>query len=154
MTDLHFYKEYWLSFIDRYMGITRVILVRSEDELRDKIATIKTKEPFLVVVIPSSDTDSPDHDNIRERETCIIYLLIKVSRQNQTEKDIEADQIFTQVKISALKSFMLADAQDGTHPHIEMLRQIEFSSMHTDPEYNYLGCDGYSLSFTLITKGF
>ena len=154
MIKLDVYKGYWLDVKARINGLSRVILVRSEDELRDKIKALANKEIFLVVVIPSTDTDSLDLDNIRERETCIVYLLIKVARANQTEFDVEGDLMFTQDKISMIKNFMLADAQNCEHPYHSLLKQIAFSSMHTDPEYNYLGCDGYSLSFTLLTNGF
>ena len=154
MINISLYKEFWLDVKSRIQGISRVILVRTEEELRDKIKAIGNKELFLVVVVPSSDTTSRDHDNIRERETCIIYVLVKVARANQTEEGSVSDMILTQDNISAIKHLMLVDSDNHTSTYHSILEEIDFSSMHTDPEYQYLECDGYSISFTLTTKGF
>jgi hypothetical protein len=35
-----------------------------------------------------------------------------------------------------------------------MIKRVDFSRMHTDPEYKYFECDGYSISFELTTPGF
>ena len=148
------YRDYWVNVMERLPIIKRVVFARTEDELRDRIKKIANKEVFLVSVIPSADVFSPDHDNIRERETCIVYILIKVARSNQTESDVITDMQVTQDTITQLKRHLLADSENHDFQYHQFLKEIDFAGMHTDPEFNYLECDGYSISFKLITNNF
>jgi hypothetical protein len=33
-----------------------------------------------------------------------------------------------------------------------IMRRLDLNKLHTEPEYNYLGCTGWSLSFLLKSK--
>jgi len=136
------------------VSATQCILVRDETELSKKIKSINNKELFLVVVIPSSDTAMVNYDNILEKETIIVYVLKKVSHKDQNDTDVLNDMIQAQECITAIKNALHADANNCDaylHDHIS---RIDFNRLHTDPEYNYLESDGYSLSFVLTTPGF
>lgn len=154
MTDIKIYRDYWLSVKARITSIKHVILVRTEAELKVKVAKIPNDEIFLVLVVPSSDTSAPDFDNIREKETAIVYALKKVARSNQTEVSEVDDMQQMQQLIRSIKDMMLADAENCANAYHDLVKEIDFSRMHTDPEFNFLESDGYSISFVLTTQGF
>ena len=153
MIKVNLLKSYFDAMAPRVLA-TKTILVRSEPELAQKIKNITAGELFLVVVIPSSDTTARNHDNILEKETVILYALKKVARRNQDDADVISDMIQTQECITAVKDALLDDAGDCDALMHEYISRLDFNSMHTDPEYNYLECDGYSLSFVLTSPGF
>jgi hypothetical protein len=83
-----------------------------------------------------------------------VYSLEKVSRNNLDEEDLVTAQELTQGKIKSIKQLIMAEAADCDAEYHLICRDIDLNRMHTDPEYNFLGCDGYSLSFKLNTIGF
>jgi len=153
MIKINLLKSYFDALAPRVQA-TQCIFVRNETELAQKIKSIAGGELFLVVVIPSSDTTARNHDNILEKETIILYALKKVAHRNQDDNDVITDMIQTQDCITAVKDALLDDAGDCDAFMHEYINRIGFNSLHTDPEYNYLECDGYSLSFVLTSPGF
>lgn len=153
MIKVNLLKSYFDAMAPRVLA-TKTILVRNETELAQKIKNITAGEIFLVVVIPSSDTTSRNPDNILEKETIILYAVKKVSHKDQDDTDVINDMIQAQECITAVKDALLEDAGDCDALMHEYLSRLDFNSMHTDPEYNYLECDGYSLSFVLTSPGF
>lgn len=136
------------------VGATRCILVRNETELAQKIKSMVNRELFLVAVIPSSDTTARNDDNILEKEMVILYALKKVSHKEQNDEDVINDMELTQDCITDIKTNLLSDAQDDDADYHHIIKRVDFSRMHTDPEYNYFECDGYSVSLELTTPGF
>lgn len=153
MIKVNLLKSYFDAMAPRVLA-TKTILVRNETELAQKIKDFANSELFLVVVIPSSDTTARNTDNILEKETIILYAVKKVSHKDQDDTDVISDMIQAQDCITAVKDALLDDAGDCDVPMHEYISRLDFNSMHTDPEYNYLGCDGYSLSFVLTSPGF
>lgn len=154
MTDIKLYRDYWLTIKARILGIRSVLLVRTEAEMKSKVGLLAPEEIFMVIVVPSADTSAPDFDNIHEKETAIVYAMKKVARVNQTDESAVDDMQVMQQVIRSIKQLMLADAENHGSPFHRLLKEIDFSRMHTDPEYNFLESDGYSISFVLTTKGF
>lgn len=144
---------YWKRMSNR-VAATQAILVRDESELAQKIKNIINGEMFLVVVIPSSDTRARNSDNIQELELVIVYALKKVAHKDQNDTDVINDMIQTQECITKIKGFLLDDSTNCDAIDHDMISKIDFNKIHTDPEYNYLGCDGYSISLQLTTDGF
>lgn len=153
MIKIKDFKAYWDAMATR-TGASKCVLVRTESEMAQKIKGIVANELFMVVVIPSSDTVSRDNDNIMEKETVIVYALKKVSRKDQTDISMLDDQEQTQNCISTIKYLLLSDAETHDADYHALIKYIDFNRLHTDPEYNYLECDGYSISFALTTTGF
>ena len=153
MIKINLLKSYFDAMAPRVLA-TKTILVRNETELAQKIKDFANGELFLVVVIPSSDTTARNPDNILEKETIILYAIKKVSHKDQNDTDVISDMIQTQECITAVKDALLDDAGDCDALMHEYISRLDFNSMHTDPEYNYLECDGYSLSFVLTSPGF
>jgi len=154
MISITEYRKYWLGMGARLADFDVTIFARTEEELSKKINAIDDGALILVAVIPSADTIALDLDTISEIETGIIYSLVKVSRNNQNEKDEVDAMDSTQIQITGIKNMLLWDATHCESEWHEMISRINFNKMHTDPEYSLFGCDGYSLSFQFLTAGF
>lgn len=154
MIHIRTYQAYWLAMATRISNLSRVIFVRSEDELAAKIKDVADGEQVLIAVIPSAETFAGDYDNIREKESGFVYSLIKVSRNNMNDDDEVTAMESTQNTIEAIKRTMLSDAANCESQYHSLMKNMDFNRMRTDPEYNFLGCDGYSLSFQFVGNGF
>lgn len=153
MMKISDFNTYWDAMATR-VNATKCILVRTEPEMAQKIKNIDANELFLVAVVPSSDTQSRDIDNIMEKEMVIVYALMKVSHKEQNDADMVNDMGISQECITAIKTSLMEDSENHEAFLHQYIKRIDFSRMHTDPEYNYMECDGYSLSFELISPSF
>jgi len=115
------------------------------------IKEIPAAEFFLAVVIPSSDTKAENIDNIKEVEPWLIYLLEKTDRKSITQANRLTSVAKQQQILRRIKEFMRSDIYDGTIP---CNIRPDLNSMHTDPEDNFIGCEGYSLSFKVVSDDF
>jgi len=158
MIAIRIYKAYWESIATRILAALNYtitpLFVRTELELTKKIKEIADQDHIMVVVIPSSDTTSVNYDNIKEKETGIVYALKKTHRGNENDEDALTTMDETQQIITKIKELMLDDAQDCDAEYHQLMKDLDFNRMHTDPEYEFLGCDGYSVSFIIQTNGF
>ena len=155
MTPVRKYKSLWETIAAQIPGITKVIMVDDEPGLANKIKDIDAASLFLVVVTPSSDLNPENEDNYGDIETCVIYLLIKVNPGDQTEEDIMDERELTQGTMKEIREQMAqyAGMCDGSDASV-ILKQFMRGKQHVDRERNYLGCNGYSLSFGIKTNGF
>jgi hypothetical protein len=155
MTDIHFIHEYYTAIIDRLIiagfKVNKLLLVRSESELVLDIKEIPAGEFFLAVVIPSTDTRAENIDNVKEVEPWLIYLLEKTDRKAITQANRLTSVANQQQILRRIKEFMRTDMGDGTIP---CNIRPDLNSMHSDPEENFIGCEGYSLSFKVISDDF
>ena len=134
------------------LAFEKVIVARTEEELAIYIANIT--DYSIVGIIPSSDTIADGIDNIVEVDTIIIYVVKPVSDKDRDINNIVNEITIAQQYIKDIKKRLTVLYDDFSSPINKLVRKIDFNSMHTDPEYKYLGCDGYSLSFTLPTDWF
>ena len=147
-------KTYFDSCINRLDSIKKLILVVNESQLADKIRDLKQADcPFMVLVIPSADALAKDNDNITEANSLLLYILQKASRSDLTDELELLMYEITQNAISDLKNLMLADKQNSDNG-CSFLRKLNLDTFHTDPEYNYLDCYGWSLSFVVDSFGY
>lgn len=154
MIPIRFYRSYWIAMGERIAAINQVLFSRTEEELQKLIKDVSDGDIILVAVVPSSDTVAPDRDNIRELESALIFVLMKVNRNNMNDEDLIDAQEQTQNIIKQIKTFINYDADTEESEFHHLCRDIRLSKMHTDPEWNYMNCDGYSLSFQFNTIGF
>ena len=160
MVPVHDYIALWdyiASLITSQSGassFSRVILVDDEPHLQSQIAKIANKELFLVIVTPSADYQALDEDNYGEMDNCIIYVLQKIDLRNLDDEAQILERETTQALMARVKNTMkdLADDTDHENEHIRLMRRLNKGKQHTDRERNYLGCNGYSLSFGLFTN--
>lgn len=154
MIKLQDFKNYFDAYLTRIPAIKRCILVANEPQLLDYIKNMPESDfPALVVLIPSSDSIAANPDNIMEANSCLIYILSKINKLDETPASWFTNMGTTQQIMSDVKNMMLADR--GNHDVMgHLLQRLDLNRMHTDPEYNYLGCNGWSLSFLILTPGF
>ncbi len=151
MLKISKYKEILLDFKDNISGIEEFFTARTEEELKRRIKEID--HFFLIGIIPSANTDEKSFDNISENDTIILYVIKPIAERDRDNDDTtlqeEAQDIISEIK---KRLYTIADNYD--HALHQTIRQINFGTMQTDPEYNYMGCDGYSLSFILKSNWF
>jgi len=152
MIKVRAYRQMFTDMLPSLTGISSLHYVRTEEELSKKIKELAEDELFLMVVIPSADSSSPDPDNISETDTCLLYCLKKVARRNQDDEDFIDDIETAQDAITLVKEKLHEHAFNTNSPFFNLMHGLDLSRMHTDPEYDYFGCDGYSLSYYLKTN--
>lgn len=147
------FKTYLQTFVTRIEAITKVKLVTTENQLVKYINDFEDTDIVLVGIIPSADSKGRDVDNLIEMETVLLFILGKINSSSQNEDDEFSKMETFQNTITALKSLLVAD-KENTEIECTLMKGLDLNSIHTDPEYNYLGCNGYSLAFNIISHGF
>jgi hypothetical protein len=153
MVPINSYDSFW-KHIAQIVGITQVLLVSDEAELANCIKEVADQATILVAVIPPSDTDARDNDNLLEADPCVIFVVQKIDPKDYTYEQMLKARSDTQALMTSVKLQMKAHALDYDHNDAGTLimRRLDLNKMHTEPEYNYLGCTGWSLSFLLKSK--
>jgi hypothetical protein len=155
MIDVNYINTYFKSIVIRLQSdgivINNCYLVRSETELAADIKQLPIKEFFIAVLIPSSDTKDWNIDNLHENEGWLVYLLEKSDRKGITHDNRIASVAQHQTIITKIKKMFRDDVQDREIP---CNINIQFDTMHTDPEDNFHGCEGYSVSFKVKSNDF
>lgn len=127
--------------------LSKYILVTNEGQLAKRMQDLKQSDfPLLVVVIPSYDAAAIDRDNFKLLSQMLMFVLkqdrFQGQKQELLEEDMEETLAITQ---SIMLTFMAGfDATDCIIPD-----WIVTNSFHIDPEINFLGCNGWSISFQL-----
>ena len=155
MVPIRTYKGFWDYLKTVITTIDWVFVVSDLPEIKEYIKKVADGDILLVAVIPSSDTDAMNTDNLEETDSCYVFLLKKNSRMDLTPETLFSDREETQQIITQIKHTMWQLASDFDHEDVNtrLMRRLLLNKMHTDPEYDFLGCDGWSLSFTLNTAG-
>lgn len=73
-----------------------------------------------------------------------------MTREELSRHRNATQQIITDVKKEILR---LTSDYAVENNYTRLLHGLVPGRMHTDPEYNFLGCNGWSLSFAIKTKG-
>lgn len=146
MVGIKKYKEYWKDIVSRIEGLKSAHLVANEAQLKNKVANI-AEYPILVATVPSSGSSSKDEDNTSDSNLGLIFILKKVADSDRTEGSYEDDMQLMQDVMQEVRDLMEADKVDCEATYHELIERLDVSSFNQDPEYNYLGHDGWSLSF-------
>jgi len=153
MINIITYRDYWESVKNRVAAIQSCLVVATEHQLGEKITNI-SEYPLLVAVIPSADPNSRDVDNVKEVNTGFIFVLKKLAESDKTDDSYLEVMNETQLAMQEVKNLVAADFSDCDAPGHEVMKRLDVSSFHQDPEYNYLGHDGWSLSFKFTSVGY
>jgi hypothetical protein len=136
------------NLIKQHTGIAHYEWVTTDTQLSKKIGDLKSAQfPLLVVVTPSYGTDAPDNDNVRDISQMLFFVLKRNKFQSATGATEIADTDETLAIARQIKSYLIngfPGANDCIIP-----AAIEPASFNIDPEWNYLGCDGWSISFQM-----
>jgi hypothetical protein len=132
-------------------AIDEVFIVSNESQLAEKIKKVTKSQIILVVIVPSHDINAPDVDNVRNTSTCLLYVLKSYSNRDKVDSDFENALEETQDVLMDIQQKMIDDVEE--HGAVHLMHSFEPNNQHVDPEYNYLGCNGWSLAFTILKTG-
>jgi hypothetical protein len=152
MIKLTDYSAYWKDMVSRVSALKQAILVTDESHLKDYL-TKNPQYPLLVATIPSAGSISRDADSYTEKNNALIFVITKVAASDRTAASYLSSMTELQTVISAVKNLMLADFATCENTMHEFMQRLDVGSFNQDPEYNYLGHDGWSLSFKFDTLG-
>lgn len=121
--------------------IKKVFYFTEEGELGDVKNDIAPEhQPFLMVIVPSFDSEGSLPDRYSENVAFLIYLLEKEDSSDKTTFEIQKE---LQPIIEALKGRIRDDAET-----CHWLNGLNFGSFHTDPErQKFANFTGWSVSF-------
>lgn len=143
-------KTYFNGYKQRVQGITHVFCLVTEAEIQKRIKSIPIGSIVLIIIVPSSETDSPDVDNIDENSPILTMLVKRIDRKDDTEDGYLDTLHDMAIMLQEVRSCMLYDKQYCS----SIMRHLMCSNIHTDPEVDFYGCFGYSMSFTLQDQNF
>jgi hypothetical protein len=156
MIPIENFTALWQYISASVPGIDQFMVVHEESDLALIIREISDGAVLLIAVLPSADAQSDSVDNYHETDTCFVFVVKKSDRGSLTQDEYLSQLSHTQKIMASLKQQLLALASDTDHStnHSHLFHGLIISSMHTDPEYNLLGCNGWGLSFKVKTQGF
>lgn len=129
-------------------GLSGYVLVANENHLVKRLGD--KKGVWLGVTIPSADPSTANEDNVAESNIVWIFVLEKVDPGSMTiEKELEHYQKI-QLLTTAVKNWLRNKKLDGN----EFLEYLNLKSIHTDPEYQFGGWNGWSINFNFETDGY
>ena len=150
MVNIKDYIAYLQKYPESITAIKKIIFVVNESQLTDYMRNLKKEDfPLMIIVIPSADAQSPDPDNICEMNHGLIYILKKFDATGYTPQKMIDDFDETQQVMELVKEKWYDDAHSECNP---ITGNLDAGSFHMDPEYNYLGCNGWSVSFKFQTQ--
>lgn len=129
------------------LNFDTVLLVAREEQLQKYIKDIEQGKPFGVMVIPASMGNGQNEDNYTELSTLLFYFLEKVDDKNNTPQEYLDILSALQIKIENLRDTLIESIDDCSHTLYALGNNLDLKSFHIDPEYNYLGCHGWSISY-------
>jgi hypothetical protein len=147
-------NDYYTACLEKIGSLKHYILVSTEAELGQRIRDLADDNfPLLVVVIPSADTIAIGADNVISANTCLLYVLQKADITSADSESFLDQMELTQELLREIIGQMIADRFDA-NGRCQLMSRLDLNRMHIDPEYNYYGCNGWSLSFNLQTASY
>lgn len=140
-------KNYFVAKKEQLEGIESIHVVMSQEHLTEVIRN-EADWPCLVVVVPGAKTDARDEDNIRDPSNVIVMLVEKIDLKDLPSGGITTRMNLTQVTAEKLKWQMLTDMGNHSEPN-HLMHDLDPDSIITEPEYNYIGTYGWSISFNI-----
>jgi hypothetical protein len=146
MVGIKAYKEYWKNMVMRVAALKLAVMVANEAQLKSVVSNIGSY-PILVSTVPSASANSKDEDNTGDNNLGIIFILKKVSSNDRSEEAYEDNMQLMQDAMQEVRDNMEADKTDCDATGHQIMKDLDVKSFNQDPEFNYLGHDGWSLSF-------
>ena len=138
------YINYWESVKERIPQIKIMEVVTNESEMQNIIKDIASEEMILIAVIPSAQNVGDDCDDINEESVVLLYLVEKLNLDDYTRSEFLSRLASSQLLMRQMKLLMLDDKANCNNTNI--MRYMQTRGWNEDPEYNLLGCYGWSLS--------
>lgn len=132
-------------------GLRKMIYVVDEAHLSKQLKDMPSEDfPILVTVIPSHSSNANNADNIRWNTSLLFFVLSKINRKQNTPDDVI--EYYHSLQSLTLDFAMWMMDQKFSEQHCGLLKDLQESGIQIEPEYNYFGCDGYSISFNLMNR--
>lgn len=105
---------------------------------------------WLGVTIPSADPETVNEDNVAESNIVWIFVLEKVDPGSMSPDDELSHYQKIQDAVTSVKNWLRNQKLAGN----EFLEFLNLNSIHTDPEYQFGGWNGWSINFNFETDGY
>lgn len=137
------------SCVNHIALLKKHLWVTTESELSKKIQSLKVSDfPLLVTVTPSFDSKGRDNDDVQNIAQMLFFVLTKGGFQSEKSNTIQLDMDTTFLIASQIQQLLLSGIPGDDL--CVMPNKIIQNSFHIDPEFNYLGTNGWSISFQTI----
>jgi len=155
MIPVNIYRDLWIYLASIIPGIHHAFTIHEESDMAAAIRDIDQRKVLLIVVLPSADLEATSADDVEEVNSCYVFLVQKTDHGSTTQDEFITQLYQTQAMMQTVKQNLIAMSSDWEHlsPYSHLLHGLVINGMHTDPEYNLLGCNGWGLSFKIKTKG-
>lgn len=124
------------------------VLVANENHLVRRLSD--KPGVWLGVTIPSSDPETVNEDSVAENNIVWIFILEKKDPGSMDAADELEHYQKIQDVTAAVKNWLRDKKLEGN----EFLEYLNLQSIHTDPEYQFGGWNGWSINFNFDTTGY
>jgi len=145
ITDLN---DLLTSMVANISGVAGFVLVANENHLVKRLSD-KTGV-WLGVTIPSADPETVNEDSVAENNIVWIFIVEKKDPGSMNADDELQHYQKIQDITSGLKNWLRDQKLAGN----EFLEFLNLQSIHTDPEYQFGGWNGWSINFNFDTDGY
>lgn len=154
MISIRTFNDYFNNYLSLISEIDHFVLVAQEDHLVKKLSKNKSGV-ILAAVMPASDANSPDLDNIADTNTALLFILEKTDKTSVTDATELTHYEKLQNIAKDVYAQLRADALNYRLDRCHFMHYFNQDSVHVDPEYNLFGgYNGYSMSFEFVTDNF
>lgn len=128
------------------LDFEEIYLVSREEQLKDYVKEIELDKTFGVMIVPSFLGNGQNEDNYTEFSTLLFYFLQKIDKKCTQDESLDILEAL-QIKVEAFKTALINSIDDCQDPLHTLGNSLDLKSIHIDPEYNYLSCHGWSMSY-------
>lgn len=142
----------WTNYLStRFDKINDSIMVINQTDLRDAFKDLSSNSyPLAAVVMPSSKGDARNEDNYGEISQMLFFVLMPTAQMGKYNSWLSYMNMM-QDAVAQIKQDIRDNIEDCQAPFHDIFDKTDLNSFHTDPERNFMGNDGWSVSFKLKT---
>lgn len=141
MINLRIYRSYCVR-LQEICGASTMLMAVQEEHLKKKL---RDSEGYILVGVYPSHHVSGSEDNVRDVNTCLIYLLKAFPKSGCDEENELQEYARLQEMTAQIREQLIFDADKG----IAGMRELDRESIAIEPEYNIAGgYIGYSITFS------
>jgi hypothetical protein len=129
-------------------AVTGFKLVANEKHLVKKLSD--ESGIWIAVTIPSADPETVNEDNVAENNIFWMFIVEKVDPGSMSDSEELDHYQKIQDVATAVKNWLRDQKLEGN----EFLEFLNLQSIHTDPEYQFGGWNGWSINGNFDTDGY
>ncbi len=145
----------WTNYLKtKFDRINNSQLIINQTDLKNIFEDLQDNDyPFAAVVLPSTKGDARDEDNYGEINQILVFIL-SPTKESETYDSWYNDILLMSTAIEDMKADLRDQKALCDQPFNSIFKGLDLNSFHTDPERNFLGHDGWSVSFKVKTMGY